>query len=128
MPSLKKKKGPVPASIKNIQATIHDPLKEHLKLLAAYFDVTSPRANLSKFELNTNQLSKLSEEIEWISKPSEEESKAPLEDKGDHERVIKLLKIKSSEISKEKHACAERIIELEATVAKQLKGIIEYRF
>ena len=59
---------------------------------------------------------------------SVEETKEQELFKGDHSRIVNISRQKAAEITKKKLAYAAKIVELEALVAKQLKGIVEVRF
>lgn len=65
--------------------------------------------------------------VPWVEQ-SHEETKEQAAVKGDHTRLVQLMKQKAVEIPKEKQAFVGRISELEGLVSKQIKGIIELRY
>ena len=65
--------------------------------------------------------------VKWVDHKQEETKEQPVL-KGDHTRVLQLMKQKAAEIPKEKQAFISRVSELEGLVCKQIRGIIELRF
>lgn len=90
---------------------------------------TSSKEIAKKFseQFEEASLLKAVSQVPWIEQ-SHEETKEQLAVKGDHTRLVQLMKQKAVEIPKEKQALVSRISELEGLVCKQIKGIIELRF
>lgn len=78
MPSMKKK-GQAPAAVKEMSATLFEPLKLALKNLAGQFDTV---ASVPQPDMDA-----LSRQIKWLNQ-SEEESKEQPEQVGDHTRIV----------------------------------------